>query len=235
MCHNDWSSPPVPPRAGEILVHGPMPLTAGDGTVFAAYRAIPSRPAGKSVIILADVRGLHPFYEQFAERCAQAGFTSVAIDQYGRTAGDSVRGMDFDWRQHLQNFRPEHVDADATAAARFLRGLAADPVFTIGFCFGGGHSWRLAASDLGLAGAIGFYGLPYLAGEMTTGPAAPLLLLLASQDNETAAEEFVKLTARLQSASRDYEQHVYENAPHSFFDSTAAGCEEICVDAWESE
>jgi carboxymethylenebutenolidase len=232
MCHGDWGSPPVPPIAGEILAHGPMSLTAADGTVFAAYRAIPSRPVGKSVIILPDVRGLHPFYEQLAERCAQAGFASVVIDQYGRTAGNSVREVDFDWRQHLPSVRPEHVDADAAAAARFLRGLTADPVFTIGFCFGGGHSWRLAASDLGLAGAIGLYGLPHLVGNMAKGPAAPLLLLLAGQDDETPAEEFVELAVRLRSAGREYELLVYENAPHSFFDRASTGCDEICADAW---
>jgi carboxymethylenebutenolidase len=31
-------------------------------------------------------------------------------------------------------------------------------VITVGFCFGGSHSWRTSAGDHDLAGCIGFYG-----------------------------------------------------------------------------
>jgi carboxymethylenebutenolidase len=71
------------------------------------------------------------------------------------------------------------------------------PVFTIGFCFGGGHSWRLAASGLDLAGAIGFYGLPFLVHDVVADVSTPLLMLLAGEDDETPREEYRCLIARL--------------------------------------
>lgn len=50
------------------------------------------------------------------------------------------------------------VVADVRAAVDYLRKDAPDrPVFTVGFCYGGAHSWLQAAAGHGLAGAIGFY------------------------------------------------------------------------------
>ncbi|WP_375335654.1 dienelactone hydrolase family protein [Blastococcus sp. TML/C7B] len=51
------------------------------------------------------------------------------------------------------------MDADiATIAALRERHGADLPVVTVGFCFGGSHSWRQSGGDLGLAGCAGFYG-----------------------------------------------------------------------------
>ena len=44
-------------------------------------------------------------------------------------------------------------------------------MFTVGFCFGGRHSWLAAADGHGLHGAIGFYGRPGPAQDGTPGPA----------------------------------------------------------------
>ena len=38
-------------------------------------------------MILPDVRGLHPFFEELAMRFAERGITAIAIDYFGRTAG----------------------------------------------------------------------------------------------------------------------------------------------------
>jgi carboxymethylenebutenolidase len=60
VCHSDDSRPPAPPALGRVAEHGPVELTAADGTVFAAYRAMPGDPNGRNMVILPDVRGLHP-------------------------------------------------------------------------------------------------------------------------------------------------------------------------------
>jgi dienelactone hydrolase len=46
-------------------------------------------------VILPDVRGLHPFYEELTLRFSEAGVAALAIDYYGRTAGMGARGDDF--------------------------------------------------------------------------------------------------------------------------------------------
>jgi len=215
-----------------VAEHGPLEITAADGNRFCAYRAVPATPNGSSMVVLPDARGLHPFYENLAQRFAQAGFHTIAIDFYGRTAGTSQRADSFDPMNHLPLLGTGHVDADVTAAVGLLREEHPGPVFTVGFCLGGGHSWRQAAGDLGLAGAIGFYGSPRFFGDATTDLSAPLLMLLAGNDVATPPEAFRALAAGFEQAGKTYEMHVYDGAPHSFFDRAFGEWEEACADAW---
>jgi carboxymethylenebutenolidase len=232
MCHSDDSRAPAAPDAGEVAEHGPLELTAADGNRFAAYRAVPARPNGRNVIILPDIRSLHPFYEDLAQRFAEAGFHTVAIDYVGRTAGIGDRDDSFDWQKHIWQVTPEQVRNDVAAAAALLREENPGPVFTVGFCFGGSQSWRLAASDLGLAGAIGLYGRPSMVQDAVEDFAVPLLLLVAGADKATSPEESQAFAERLDAAGKEYEMHVYEGAPHSFFDRAFAEWKDACADVW---
>ena len=229
MCHSDDSRPPGPPDPGKVADHGPVRLTSADGTVFSAYRALPAEPNGRNMVILPDIRGLHPFYAALAERFAEAGFATVAIDYFGRTAGSGSRDDDFDWQQHIPQVRPDNVVADAGAAVALLEPA---PTFSVGFCFGGGHSWRLAASDLDLAGSIGFYGRPAMIADLLPDLRRPLLMLVAGADQATQQEEFQALDRRLTELGKEHEMHVYDGAPHSFFDRSYAQWQDACADAW---
>src|SRR3954452_14716342 len=143
MCHDDDSRPPAPPRSGDVAERGLLTLTAGDGTTFSAAYAAPAEPPRVGVVILPDIRGLHPYYVALAERFAEAGVVAVAIDWFGRTAGvcgdPGTRGEDFAWQPHVPRTTPEGIDADISAAVGYLRGRTSDdlPLITVGFCFGG--------------------------------------------------------------------------------------------------
>lgn len=57
------------------------------------------------------------------------------------------------------------VQSDVCAAIDYLRdGDGRRPVFTLGFCMGGRTAWLAATTRRDLAGAIGFYGAPGIAG-----------------------------------------------------------------------
>lgn len=233
MCHSNDSRPPASPVVtGGVAEHGRLEITAEDGNRLSGYRAIPTVPNGRNVVILPDVRGLHPFYEALALRFAEAGFHTMAIDFYGRSAGPVPHDDAFDPMTHLPLLEARHVDADVAAAAARLREEHPGPVFTVGFCLGGGHSWRQASTGLGLAGAIGFYGPPRFFGDATASLSAPLLMLLAGDDVATPQTEFEALAAGFDKAGKAYEMHVYNGAPHSFFDVAFSGWEQACTDAW---
>jgi len=70
-----------------------------------------------------------------------------------------------------------------------LRSDGATKVFTVGFCFGGGYSWRQSADTPGLAGCIGFYGRPQPALEVADRMQAPLLMLMAGADAHIPVED----------------------------------------------
>ncbi len=73
----------------------------GDGTRFAAFAATPDEAKGIGVVVLPDVRGLYRFYEELALRFAERGYTAVAIDYFGRTAGVAKRDDDFPFMEHV--------------------------------------------------------------------------------------------------------------------------------------
>ncbi|WP_214322306.1 dienelactone hydrolase family protein [Nonomuraea sediminis] len=225
MCHTHDSRPPAAPNPGEIAEQGPIELVSADGTRVRAYRARPAAPNGRSVVILPDVRGLHPFYEALAGRFAEAGFTAIAIDYFGRhTEVPEDMWARFSFIQH------DHVKTDVAAAFAELDG----PVYTVGFCAGGTQSWRQAAAGHpGHAGAIGFYGMPQLVEDVLDDMEVPMLLLIAGNDAATEQAAFTAFAERLAVAGKPYEMKVYEGAPHSFFDVAHEQWREACDDAWE--
>ncbi len=235
MCHGDDARPPEPPVTGPLGTHGDLTLTAADGTEFMAYSALPDQPGSTGVVILPDIRGLHQYYKDLADTFARAGFSAIAIDYFGRTAGLGSRDETFVFRPHVEQTTPETVDADIAAAVSYLRspeGGAATRIFTVGFCFGGSTSWRQSATLDGLAGAVGFYGQPGRARPYISQMHAPLLLLVAGEDF-TPLEEFEAFDQELTAAGVPHRMVVYPGAPHSFFDRTFAEHQDACADAWQ--
>ncbi|HEX7263080.1 MAG TPA: dienelactone hydrolase family protein [Candidatus Dormibacteraeota bacterium] len=211
-----------------------MTLIAADGNKFMAYFARASKPTGAGMVVLPDVRGLHHFYKELAQRFAEAGIDAVAIDYFGRTAGFGDRGEEFDYKPYMEKTTAEGIAADAAAAIEYLRskdGGAVKSVFTVGFCFGGSNSWNQSALQPELDGAIGFYGRPERSRPFMSRMKAPLLMLIAGADF-TPREEFVEFDRQLTEAGVAHEMHTYEGAPHSFFDRTFDQWKEACDDAW---
>jgi carboxymethylenebutenolidase len=232
MCYSDDASPPPPPVQQPIGEHGRLELTSADGTRFGAYHAHPGSPSTIGMVILPDVRGLHPFYEQLAQRCAEAGMHAVAIDYFGRTAGIGGRGEDFPFREHVEKMEPPRTAEDVGAAVAWLRGTAdVGPIFTVGFCMGGALSWAQSAAGHRLNGCIGFYGVPSRVADRIPDMVAPLLVLAAGQDF-TPVAEVERFVDQVRAAGLAAELHVYPDAPHSFFDRAFAEHRAACADSW---
>jgi carboxymethylenebutenolidase len=239
VCFDVDSAPPIPPLSGAAVSHEDLALEARDGTRFAAFAATPEEPTRTGVVILPDVRGLYRFYEELAMRFAERGYAAVAIDYFGRTAGAEKRGDDFEYMPHVEQTTQDGVQADTAAAVAYLRSAGSDAVFTVGFCFGGRNSWLAAASDHGLAGAIGFYGRPGLGRDGSPGPAqrageiaAPILGLMGGDDAGIPQEDVDAWDAALDEAGVEHEIVVYPGAPHSFFDRKHEQFGDASEDAW---
>jgi carboxymethylenebutenolidase len=239
VCFGLDALPPVPVIRGAAVSHEELVLDARDGNRFAAFVATPEEPTSVGIVILPDVRGLYRFYEELALRFAERGFTAIAIDYFGRTAGVGKRDDDFVYMPHVDQTTAEGIQADVGAAVEYLRSQDARAVFTLGFCFGGRHSWLSAAGGHGLAGAIGFYGRPGEGGDGSPGPTqraseleAPILALQAGDDQNITTEHNAAFEAALQEAGVDYTLVTYEGAPHSFFDRRQEDFAGASEDAW---
>jgi carboxymethylenebutenolidase len=240
MCHADDSRPPAPPRSGAYAPAEILTLAAPDGSRCAAAYAEPAAERGQpaiGVVVIPDVRGLHPYYVALAERFAEAGLPAVAFDFYGRTAGvpdGGLRAADFAWEPHRDATTPAGIDADTRAAIDYLRRRTRPdlPVITLGFCFGGSAAWRQATGELPITGSVGFYGRPGVVGDAADTARLPVMLIIAGDDFATPVDDQLALAERMRSAGADVESHVYDGAPHSFFDRSFAEWQDACADVW---
>jgi carboxymethylenebutenolidase len=239
MCFDTDSRPPLPPIRGSALDADSANLTSRDGTNVAAYAATPETPSDVGVVIIPDVRGLHPYYEELALRFAEAGVHAVAVDLFGRTAESAQRGEGFEYEPHVLQLETSTVNEDVAAAAAHLRDRV-DRLYTIGFCLGGRISLLHAASGLGLSGVIGLYpwpvgphrsGLPAPADEASRF-ACPVLAIYGGADAGIPAEHHATFDRALDEASVEHRTVVYEGAPHSFFDRKAADFADASAAAW---
>jgi carboxymethylenebutenolidase len=234
MCYSDDARVPLPPIRGAAADQGDLALTSSDGTNFGAYFARAEKPTGAGMVVMPDVRGLHRFYKELAQRFAEAGIDSVAIDYFGRTAGIGERDEGFEYAPHVEKTTQENIAKDVAAAIGYLKskdGGAVKSVFTVGFCFGGSSSWNQSALQPELNGAIGFYGRPERSEPHLSKMKAPLLMLIAGADF-TPQEAFHAFDKKLTEAGVPHEMHIYEGAPHSFFDRSFDQWKEACDDAW---
>jgi carboxymethylenebutenolidase len=239
MCFDSDSLPPIPVLSGAAVSHDDLVLEADDGNRFAAFSAVPDEPSGAGIVILPDVRGLYRFYEELALRFAERGHAAIAIDYFGRTAGVDRRDDDFEYMPHVDQTTSEGVQADVAAAVARLRGDGATAIFTVGFCFGGRHSWLAAAGGHGLAGAVGFYGRPGPGRDGSAGPTeraaeleAPVLALMGGADEGISVEAVQAFERALEEAGVEHEIAVYDGAPHSFFDRKFEQFADASDDAW---
>jgi carboxymethylenebutenolidase len=226
MCFDRGSSPPVLAGDHAIASSGLVTLESIDGTRFGAFEASPEGAASGSVLILPDVRGLHPYYEELACRFAQHGLRSLAIDYFGRTAGaPGTRADDFPYLEHMDRVTYAGLRSDIGAAVGRSRSTGSDhPVFTIGFCFGGKVSFLASTFGLDLAGVIGLHaGL----GPRNDVPSpkdvaaeirSPVMGLFGGADPSIPQEAIAEFDAALNAAGVEHRFVSFAGAPHSFFD-----------------
>lgn len=216
-----------------------LTLQAADGTGFAATLALTREPGAAGIVVVPDVRGLHPFYERLAEQYAQAGVHALALDQYARTAGTGYRGADFEYGP-LVAAAAGTVAQDIGAAVARLRELGARAVFVTGFCFGGRAALMAAAAE-GVDGVIGFYGWPVSPGPDGASPLslagqgalrAPVLAVFGEADPGIPPHDVERYAQALAGSGVAHDVRSYPDAPHGFFDRKRTEFAEHCADAW---
>jgi carboxymethylenebutenolidase len=245
MCYPPGARPPdvpvdlLPPMTGGAGGQDAI-LTSADGTKFRTYLA--SATGGDAGVVIApDVRGLHPFYEELAERFASAGVHAIAFDYFGRTAGNERRADDFDFMPHVRQATPKGVFADIAASRAHLeKETKARRTFVLGFCFGGRIAFLSSAEQPGLAGVVGFYGRlgkresdPWpVPAETASRMRAPVLGLFGGDDPGIPSTDIAAFDTALSEAKVPHSIHTYPGAPHSFFDRTFNEHKAECDDAW---
>src|SRR6058998_987830 len=110
------------------------------------YLAYPERkdPA-PAVVVIFEIFGMSDFVRQTTEQLARDGFVALAPDLLSRRGGTPPSTDDA--RKLIAGLNPDTLtlDLDATVAyLKTLRAVRGDRIGVIGFCWGGGQSFRYA-------------------------------------------------------------------------------------------
>lgn len=236
MCHSKQSRPPLPSRPRQGVRDSAGWLISEDGTRLMAHRAWPDSAntlsRGTGIVLLPDGRGLHQFHRGLTAHLGALGYRVIAVDYYARELGDGLReeGMDVFGPIIAGQSFPK-VAADIRAAVDELAACC-KTIVSLGFCYGGSHSWMQSAFDERIAGSIGFYGKPEDARPYLSQLRGPLLMLMGGADVAVPRGDAVQFDHELDRAGVEHQLVIYDGAPHSFFDSDL-GCDDAVADAWE--
>ena len=126
-----------------------------------AYVAYPERKTkAPAVIVIHEIFGLTDWEPTVADRLAKEGFVAILPDllssKHGKSPADPDAG-----RKLIGELEPERITADLNAVYAYVNGLPAvarDQIGVIGFCWGGGQSFRYATNNPNLRAAVVAYG-----------------------------------------------------------------------------
>ena len=125
-----------------------------------AYLAYPERATpAPAVIVIHEIFGLSDFVRQTTEQLAKDGFVAIAPDLLSRAGGTPA--VNDSARKLIGALPPDQVTADLDGAQAYLKSLKAvrgDAIGVIGFCWGGGQSFRYATNNSALKAFVVCYG-----------------------------------------------------------------------------
>lgn len=184
------------------------------------------------IIIIHENRGLNPYIEDVARRLAVAGFIAFAPDALTPLGG--YPGNDDEGRaMQRQRDRSEMVE-DFIAAVTYLRQHpdCTGDVGSVGFCFGGAVSLRLAVRLPELGAAVAFYGSHPSADDAAM-IRAPLMLHHAGLDDRVNAS-WPAFEKALEDNDLDYTNYLYADVNHGFHNDTTPRFDaDAAVLAWQ--
>lgn len=225
---------PVPPVTASYRpdIHAEYVKYLSGTDTITAYLAYPERPQpAPAVIVIHEIYGLSDFIRETTEQLARDGFVAIAPDLLSRRGGTPAAGDSA--RRLISSLPPDSVTADLDATRAYLRTLPAvraDAIGTIGFCWGGGQSFRYAANTPALRAFVVAYG---------PSPEAPDLARIRANGLGIYAENDARINAglpdavaALRAAGKNYEYTVYPGVGHGFLRSRSNP--EVADSAWSA-
>jgi carboxymethylenebutenolidase len=150
------------PKLDRVTTHGEwVYVKKSSGDSVRAYVAYPERnDKAPAVIVIHEIFGLTDWEPTIGDRLAGKGYVAIVPDllssRFGPTpaSGDSGRKL-------MAQLVPDQVTIDLDAVYNYVNGLPSvkkDQVGVMGFCWGGGQTFRYATNNPKLKAAVVCYG-----------------------------------------------------------------------------
>lgn len=202
-----------------------------DGT--RAYLSLPEgkKPAATGIVVIHEWWGLNDNIRHFSDRLAQDGYAALAVDLYGgveaKTRDEAMAAMKaVDEKKALATLLSAHDFLEKDPR------VMATKTGSIGWCFGGAWSLRLAMNEPDLDAAVIYYGHLVTDPEQLKPIKAELLGIFGNRDKAITPEDVNAFEAALGKAGvkntifRYDAEHAFANPSNPNYDQKSA------ADAW---
>lgn len=223
-----------PGRPGDPTTHGEWVHIKRGADSIRAYVAYPERKTkAPAVIVIHEIFGLTKWEPTVADRLAKNGFVAIVPDLLSSRFGPSPADED-SGRALIGQLKPDGITADLDATYAYVNALPAvmkDRIGVIGFCWGGGESFRYATNNPNLRAAVVCYGP---APDTTTMKriSAPVLGIYGENDARIT-QALPGVSAAMQKVGKTFTQEVYPGTGHGFLKPGRQGSEGPQVErAW---
>lgn len=170
------------------------------------------------VLVIHEIFGMTDWVRSVADQLAANGYIAVAPDLLsgmGPKGGGSDEFPDTQaTMKAVSSLDPDQITADLNAVADYAKKLPASngKLAVVGFCWGGGQSFRFATNRKDLAAAYVFYGpTPKDLSAIT----APVDGFYAGNDARISST-VPQTKEDMKKAGKKYEAVIYEGAGHGF-------------------
>lgn len=197
------------------------------------YLSLPAdaKPPLPAVIVIHEWWGLNGHIKHWADRLAADGYAALAVDLYGgkvATTRDEAMAA-------MQSVDEAAAERTLLAAHAFLKSeprVLASKRASLGWCFGGAWSLRLALAAPDLDGAVIYYGRLVTEAERLKAIRAPILGVFGTRDRGIPPDSVDAFEAGLKAAGRTARILRYD-ADHAFANpSNPKYDEKNAADAW---
>lgn len=223
------------PALDPVTTHGEWIWIKRTSDSVRAYVAYPERrdPA-PAVIVIHEIFGLTDWEPTVGDKLAANGFVAIVPDMLSSRFGISPPSND-SGRKLMAQLTPDGITADLNSAYDYVNGLPAvrkDRVGVIGFCWGGGQTFRYATNNPRLKAAVVCYG-PNPDTTTLERIQAPILGVYGENDARVNAP--LPAVARTMSEKgKRFEADSYPGTGHGFLKPGRRGSETDQVDrAWK--
>lgn len=173
------------------------------------------------ILVIHENRGLTPYIRDVARRLATQGYVALAPDLLSPRGGadsftdpaEAIAALGtLDRDEMLQELR-----ASLNTLAS-LDGVDKDRLGVVGFCFGGGLTWRIATLEPRLKAAVPFYG-PNPPLDAVADIGAAVLGIYGALD-ERITSGAADIAKAMSDAGKTFEMEIYPDSQHAFHNDT---------------
>lgn len=221
-------------RAAEKPKTETVQFKSGDRTLSGFLASPVKEGRHPAMIVIHESSGLNDWIKEQAEKLAEEGYVSLAVDLYeGKTATDPAETHEL-----MRGLSQDRAIKDLKAAFDYLESrpdVKKESIGAIGWGMGGGLAVQLAVHEPRLKACVVNYGaLPTDPGDLQN-IGAPILGNFGALDRGITPDDVKAFQVSMTKLKRFVSLKIYDNAGHGFENPTNPNAyrPEAAADAWK--